>query len=70
VAVTETVVVVRAVAVLVGMRRRCAERQRRRWRGGDGVTRGDATTSRNKGAREVRWRWRCNERWRWRRDKW
>jgi hypothetical protein len=53
-AVTVTVAVVRAVAVLVGMRQRCAERRRRRWMGGDGVTRGDATTSRIKGARGVR----------------
>ncbi len=52
-AVTVTVVVVRAVAVLVGMRRQCAERWRRRWRGGDGVTRGDATTSWIEGARGV-----------------
>ncbi len=52
-AVTVTVAVVRAVVVLVGMRRRCAERQRRRWMGGDGVTRGDARTSRIKGARGV-----------------
>ena len=54
VAVTVTVAVVRALAVLVGIRRRCAERRRRRWTGGDGVTRGDATTSRIKGARGVR----------------
>ncbi len=52
-AVTVTVAVVRVVAVLVGMRWRCAERWRRRWTGGDGVTRGDATTSRIKGARGV-----------------
>jgi hypothetical protein len=45
-AVTVTVAVVRAAAVLVGMRRRCAERRRRRWTGGDGMTRGNATTSR------------------------
>jgi hypothetical protein len=53
VAVTVTVAVVRAVAVLVGMRRRCAERWRCRWMGGGGMTRGDATTSRIKGARGV-----------------
>ena len=52
-AVTVTVAVVRAVAVLVGMRRRCTERWRRRWTGGDGMTRGDATTIRIKGARGV-----------------
>ena len=50
-AVTVTVEVVRAVAVLVGMRRWCAKRRRRRWMGGDGVTRGDATTSWIKGAK-------------------
>jgi hypothetical protein len=53
VAVIVTVAVVRAVAVLVGMRRRCAERRRRRWTGSDGVMRGDATTSQIKGARGV-----------------
>ncbi len=52
-AVTVTVAVVRAMAVLVGMRRRCAERQRRRWTEGGGMTRGDATTSWIKGARGV-----------------
>ncbi len=53
-AVTVTVAVVRAVAVLVGMRWWCAERWRCRWTGGGGVTRDDATTSRIKGARGVR----------------
>jgi hypothetical protein len=52
--VTVTVAVVRALVVLVGIRRRCAERRRHRWTGGDGVTRGDATTSLIKGARGVR----------------
>jgi hypothetical protein len=51
--VTVTVAVVRALAVLVGIRRQCAERRRRRWMGGDGVRRGDATTSHIKGARGV-----------------
>jgi hypothetical protein len=49
--VTVTVAVVRALVVLVGIRRQCAERQRQRWTGGDGMTRGDATTSCIKGAR-------------------
>jgi hypothetical protein len=53
VAVIVTVAVVRVVAVLVGMRWRCAERQRRRWTGGGGLTRGDATTSWRKGVRGV-----------------
>ncbi len=52
-AVTVVVVVVRAVAVLVGMRQGCAERWRRRWTGGNGVTRGDATTSWIEGTRGV-----------------
>ncbi len=69
-AVTVTVAVVRAVVVLVGMRRRCAERQRRRWKGGDGMTRGDATTSRIKAQDGCNERQRCDERRRWRRDKW
>ncbi len=36
------------------LRRRCAERWRRRQTGGGGMTRGDATTSRIRGARGVR----------------